>query len=141
MSYKSCAFSENVRPLIVLACLDWLIKHSDLYKNTNIALDPDWKRIVTESKSDEAEHFVCNTSDNLLPDGTHSESCNENGSKQDLYDSDAEEVVQENVGNIDTLLDDANIENRNATFTFAPGEGQSSKHIFQTEENANETIK
>ncbi len=58
MSYKSCAFSENVRPLIVLAALAWLIKHSDLYKNTNIALYPDCKRTVTESKSDEADEIM-----------------------------------------------------------------------------------
>ena len=49
----------------------------------------------------------------------------------ELYDSDAEEVGQENVGNIDTLLDDANIENINGTFTFAHGEGQQPLSIYQ----------
>ena len=41
---------------------------------------------------------------------------------EELYDSDAEETTQENVGNIDTLLDDENIENRNSSFTCAPGD-------------------
>ena len=50
---------------------------------------------------------------------------------EELYDSDAEEVAQENVNNDDTLLDNANIENRNSTFTFAPGEGQRPLSVFQ----------
>ena len=33
--------------------------------------------------------------------------------------------------NIDTLLDVADIENRNSTFTFPPGEGQRPLRIFQ----------
>ncbi|XP_060603545.1 uncharacterized protein LOC132756482 [Ruditapes philippinarum] len=54
---------------------------------------------------------------------------------EDLYDSDAEEVINENVANIDTLLDDADIENRHATFTFAPGEGQRPLSIFQDKDS------
>ena len=53
----------------------------------------------------------------------------------ELYDSDAEEVNEENVGNIDTLLDDANAENRNSTFTFAPGEGQQPLSIYQDKDS------
>ncbi|MCG7875518.1 MAG: AAA family ATPase [Candidatus Thiodiazotropha endolucinida] len=54
---------------------------------------------------------------------------------EEIYDSDAEEITQENVGNIDTLLDDADIENRNSTFTFAPGEGQRPLSIFQDKDS------
>ena len=50
---------------------------------------------------------------------------------EELYDSEAEEVAQDNIGNIDTLLDNADIENRSSTFTFAPGEGQRPLSIFQ----------
>ena len=54
---------------------------------------------------------------------------------EELYDSDAEEVAQENIGNNDTLLDDADIENRNSTFTFAPGEGQRPLSIYQDKDS------
>ena len=39
------------------------------------------------------------------------------------------------IGKIDTLLDDADIENRNSTFTFAPGECQRSLSIFQDKDS------
>ena len=39
------------------------------------------------------------------------------------------------IGNIDTLLDDADIENRNSTFTFAPGECQRPLSIFQDKDS------
>ena len=49
--------------------------------------------------------------------------------EKDLYDSDVEEDIQENVGNIDTLVDDENLENR--TLIFAPGENQRPLSIYQ----------
>ena len=43
--------------------------------------------------------------------------------------TDAEEDIQESIGNIDTLVDDENLENR--TLIFAPGENQRPLSIFQ----------
>ena len=40
-------------------------------------------------------------------------------------------ITQENMGNIDTLLDDGNLENRSCTLTFAPGENQRTLSICQ----------
>ena len=48
-----------------------------------------------------------------------------------IQDSDEEETPQENVGNIDTLVDDADVENRCNALTFAPGEGQRPLSIYQ----------
>ena len=39
------------------------------------------------------------------------------------------------IGNIDTLLDDADIEKNNSTFTFAPGKGQQPLSIFQDKDS------
>ena len=46
------------------------------------------------------------------------------------YDSDTEDNTQENVGNINTLLDDENLENRSCLLTFAPGENQRPLSIY-----------
>ena len=132
MSFKSCAFSENVRPLRVLVALHWLMKSSDLYKNANVDIDEEWIKSVTEDCNELIEEFVsCETSNSTVgaisqdechnKKTFHENSCellkNESdsvsssakrSSSDELYDSDAEEVSQENVGNIDTLLDDAN---------------------------------
>ena len=56
-------------------------------------------------------------------------------SHEDVYDSDAEEVVTENVGNVDKLVDDANIEKRNCIFTFAAGEGKQPLSIYQDKDS------
>ena len=41
LSYKSYAFTENVRPLRVLVPLHWLKRNSILYKNTEVTIDED----------------------------------------------------------------------------------------------------
>ena len=50
------------------------------------------------------------------------------------YDSDhySEEDANEQVGNIDTLVDDADIDNKyDKVFTFAPGEGQHPLSLYK----------
>jgi hypothetical protein len=157
MSFKSCVFSENVRPLCVLRALHWLMKGSDLYKNANVQIDQQWINSVTGNSNEILHEFfesqveACSKSDNVDFDGVVSEMCENGPSNQnienvdisnenisaveELYDSDAEEVAQENIGNNDTLLDDADIENRNSTFTFAPGEGQRPLSIYQDKDS------
>ena len=49
--------------------------------------------------------------------------------ENELYDTDAKENIQESVGNIDTLVDDENLENR--TLISAPGENQRPLSIYQ----------
>lgn len=152
MSFKSCAFSENVRPLRVLVALNWLMKNSIMYKDAHVDIDDDWIKSVTDNSCEMIEEFVSqetidssqsslsmthdDTSENNSLRNTehqkYSRNQDTNTTVEDLYDSDAEEVSQEIVGNIDTLLDDANVENRNnALLTFAPGENQRPISIYQ----------
>ena len=132
ISYKSCVFSENVRPLKVLIALDWLMKTSDLYKNSNINIDHHWIKQVNEQRNEVVdEFFEAETVDN-------DRTCTTSGIEQkveELYDSDAEEVAHENVGNIDTMVENANEENRNCMFTFAPGEGQQPLSLYQDKDS------
>ena len=59
----------------------------------------------------------------IIPNINDSDNSSEMNDKRQnsvmLYDSDAEEVATE----IDTLIDNANVEKRNSTFINAPGEG------------------
>ena len=57
ISYKSCVFSENVRPLKGLIALDWLMKTSGLYKNSNINIDHHWIKQVNEQRNEVVDGF------------------------------------------------------------------------------------
>ncbi|WAQ97355.1 hypothetical protein MAR_030045 [Mya arenaria] len=89
MSFQSCAFSENVRPLRVLVALHWLMNKSALYKNANIDIDQKWIEDVTEKITKSKMNFLGQkqhlqkTTAEIVPE-------------RDLYDSDAEEVLNEN---------------------------------------------
>ena len=147
MSFKSCAFTENVRPLSVLVALHWLMNNSKLYKNANVDIDEEWIKKVTNSCNEVVQEFFnSNTKVNeasISPEDTAltetcqvsktSYSCETLQAAEEEGCSDAEECAESNVGNIDTLIDDANLENRNTTLTFAPGEGQQPLSIYQDE--------
>ena len=151
LSFKSYVFSENVRPACVLIALNWLMRHSDLYKNANVLIDEGWLKEVTKNSERGLHEFVSQGSDHTekydtteagkmkIENAYDSDNLSKNNAKRqnsdELYDSDAEEVATENVGNIDTLLDDANVENRNSTFMFAPGEGQQPLSIYQDKDS------
>ena len=59
LSHKSCAFTENVRPLRVLVALHWLMNHSNLYKHTNVDIDEEWIKKVTESSNEILNELIC----------------------------------------------------------------------------------
>ena len=138
LSHKSCAFTENVRPLRVLVALHWLMIHSKLYQNSGAHIDENWVKQVTQDSVETVKEFMeplksqhtsndaSNASIRHLPKEVQKDNICD-----DLCDSDAEDITQENVGNIDTLLDDGNLENRNCTLTFAPGENQRPLSIYQ----------
>ena len=52
LSYRKVDFKENVRPLRVLTVLHWLLNNSELYKNSDIAINDSWFQEVTESAED-----------------------------------------------------------------------------------------
>lgn len=103
MSFKTCAFSENIRPVRVLVALHWLMRKSDLYKNSNIDIDEEWIRTVNQSSNEELQEFISDsTTETSMSTHSHGNNKNEGQSQsEELYDSDAEDIQQENVGNID----------------------------------------
>ena len=138
LTYKKVDFKENVRPLKVLTALQWLLNNSDLYKNSGINVANNWFQQVTESSDENVREFLempdehskslndteCQTheqirNENLLVQ----EDMTETGNESD--DGYSEIDANEQVGNVDTLVDDANIESKyDKVYTFAPGEGQ-----------------
>jgi hypothetical protein len=42
LEYKSCDYSENVRPLAVICALHYLVRNSELYKSAGIHVDENW---------------------------------------------------------------------------------------------------
>ena len=135
LSYKKVDFKENVRPLRVLTALHWLVNKSELYKRAGVEIDVDWFKEVTESSEETVREFL------EVPKGQNKEKHRQNPTvKEDAseyllskdskttddYDSDhfSEIDTSEQVGNVDTLVDDENLESKYDAITFAPGEGQ-----------------
>ena len=133
LSYKTVDFKENVRPLRVLTALHWLMNNSKLYKNSGIVIDDDWFREVNESAEETVREFL-----GVSREQTNHKHSKDNEKQEEIsskkesdaptdYDSDhySEIDANDHVGNIDTLVDDADIDNKcDKVFTFAPGEGQ-----------------
>ena len=135
LSYKKVDFKENVRPLRVLTALHWLVNKTELYKQSGIVVDDNWFQEVTESAEDTVREFLEVSKqvkekhkENSLPEQeVDKSSLPKDSTVTDAYDSDhfSEIDSNEQVGNVDTLVDDANLENKyDQVFTFAPGEGQ-----------------
>ena len=113
LSYKSCDFSENVRPMAVICDLHRLMNESDLYKNSGITIDEKWIEELDEENINENYDL----SDNIEKE-SNEESDDDKFSEIDESES--------HVGNVDTLLDkidEADLAN-NTGFIFVPGEGQ-----------------
>ena len=141
LSYKKVDFKENVRPLRVLTALHWLMNNSELYKKSGILVDDNWFQEVTESAEDTVREFLevskeqCKDKANAENEKQKQDKTNENDIEaSNDYDSDhySEVDANEQVGNIDTLVDDADIDNKyDKVFTFAPGEGQHPLSLYQ----------
>ena len=141
LSYKKVDFKENVRPLRVLSALHFLMKNSELYKKSGIVVDDNWFQEVTESAEDTVREFL-EVSKEQCKDKNYPENekqKQEKTTENDIeasndYDSDhySEIDANDHVGNIDTLVDDAYIDNKyDKVFTFAPGEGQHPLSLYQ----------
>ena len=141
LSYKKVDFKENVRPLRVLSALHWLMNNSELYKKSGIVVDDNWFQEVTESAEDTVREFLevskehCKDKNYTGNEKQEQEKITENDIEaSNDFDSDhySEIDANDHVGNIDTLVDDANIENKyDKVFTFAPGEGQHPLSLYQ----------
>ena len=136
LSYKKVDYKENVRPLRVLTALHWLVNKSELYKKSGVEIDVNWLKEVTESSEETVREFleVSNKQNKKKhkQNRTNEEDVNvslvsKDSIAADDYDSDhlSEIDTNEQVGNVDTLVDDENLENKcDNVITFAPGEGQ-----------------
>ena len=141
LSYKKVDFKENVRPLRVLSALHWLMNNSELYKNSGIALNDSWFQEVTESTEDAVREFLevsteqSKDSHSIQNEKQEQDKASDNPiAESNDYDSDhySEIDVNDRVGNIDTLVDEADIDNKyDKVFTFAPGEGQHPLSLYQ----------
>ena len=58
LSYKSCAFKENVRPLHVISALHWLMQNSDMYKDSEVSIDQEWIEQITKASEEIVNEFV-----------------------------------------------------------------------------------
>ena len=131
-------FKENVRPLRVLTALHWLVNNSELYKESGIVVDDSWFQEVTESAEDTVRDFL-EVSTDQTRDKVNTENKNipvtdKDISETDGYNSDQYSEIDANdhIGNVDTLVNDADIENKyDQVFTFAPGEGQHLLSLYQ----------
>ena len=135
LSYKKVDFKENVRPLRVLTALHWLVNKSELYKRSGVEIDVDWFKEVTESSEETVREFLKvpkeqneekHRQNPTVKEDASIYSLSEDSKATDDYDSDhfSEIDLSEQVGNVDTLVDDENLESKYDAITFAPGEGQ-----------------
>ena len=140
LAYKKVDFKENVRPLRVLSALHWLMNNSQLYKKSGIVVDERWFQEVTESSEDTVREFLEVSKESKAKNNTEGEMQEHNKTSENDtvesndYDSDhnSEVDANEHVGNVDTLVDDADIDNKcDKVFTFAPGEGQHPLSLYQ----------
>ena len=144
LSYKKVDFKENVRPLRVLTALHWLVNNSELYKKSGIVVDVNWFQEVTECAKDTVRELLevsteqtkdkVNTENEIQEQDQSNSVMAKHIAETNDYDSDHYSEIDSNdhVGNVDTLVDDANMENKYAqVFTFAPGEGQHPLSLYQ----------
>ena len=136
LSYKKVDFKENVRPLRVLTALHWLVNKSELYKRSGVEIDVNWFKEVTESSEETVREFLevsnkqnkeKHRQNRSNEEDVNVSSVTKDSTAADDYDSDhfSEIDTNEQVGNVDTLVDDENLENKcDNVITFAPGEGQ-----------------
>ena len=138
ITYKKVDFKENVRPLKVLTALQWLLNNSDLYKNSGINVANNWFQQVTESSDENVREFLEMSDEHSKSlNDTECQTSEQNQNESILVEKDMTETgnesddgyseidANEQVGNVDTLVDDANIESKyDKVYTFAPGEGQ-----------------
>ena len=131
-------FKENVRPLRVLTALHWLVNKSELYKRSGVEIDANWFKEVTESSEETVREFLevskkQNKEEHKKNRTTEKDvnvsSLSKASTTADDYDSDhfSEIDTNEQVGNVDTLIDHENLENKymyDKVITFVPGEGQ-----------------
>ena len=119
LCYKNSVFSENVRPQKKIDALQYLLRTSELYKQHNINIDPEWLQTfsnTTDEHEDEEDLHITNNN-------------NVNNSSDDEVNNSEEEP---NAPSINTLVTDNTIDPNKDILCIAPAEGQ--KPIFTDED-------
>ena len=112
LCYKNTVFNENVRPHKIIAALQYLLKTSQLYKENNININPEW-----------LEHFTHQNKSTSL----NTEHQYENKQSENNIDSSDEEITNEeqpNAPSVNTLLAENTIDPNKNILCIAPAEGQ-----------------
>ncbi|XP_061196513.1 uncharacterized protein LOC133204782 [Saccostrea echinata] len=118
LSHKSACFTENVRPNVVINALQWLMKNSELYKNSGIVIDHSWKDKIEKSTEETVQELIGSSNDS---DDRETE-----GNDDGFCEVSSDDCIQ---GNSDTLVDEADIDT-NKLYVFAPGENQKPISLF-----------
>ncbi|CAC5389892.1 unnamed protein product [Mytilus coruscus] len=116
--FKKCDFSENVRPFAVICALHYLMRTSDLYKSSGIAINEDCITEIAKLNDAETQNQNNNTEQEDIQD--------QNDTDDDAdYFSEVDEN-EKHLGNTDTLLDKIPDDNPpcDTGLIFASGEGQ-----------------
>ena len=119
LCYRNSVFSENVRPQKIIDALQYLLRTSELYKQHNINIDPQWLQTFsnTSNNSDNEEELHLMNHENLT------------NSSDDEDNNDEEEP---NAPSINTLVTDNAIDPNKDILCIAPAAGQ--KPIFTYED-------
>ena len=137
LSYKTAAFTENVRPQKVVAGLQWLMQNGPVFKDAQIHVDDSWLDSFVNSSTETVEQqFVeflnpdtlpaiqeINADDNATLDNDENEAASDSDHFSEIDDT--EQVP----GNVDTMLDDAEYDPAQI-LEFAPGEGKRPLGLF-----------
>ncbi|XP_062592424.1 uncharacterized protein LOC134253849 [Saccostrea cucullata] len=118
LSHKSACFTENVRPNVVINALEWLMKNSELYKNSGIVIDHSWRDEIEKSNEETVQELIGSSNDS---DDRETE-----GNDDGFCEVSSDDCIQ---GNSDTLVDEADIDT-NKLYVFAPGENQKPISLF-----------
>ncbi|XP_061190194.1 uncharacterized protein LOC133198057 [Saccostrea echinata] len=118
LSHKSACFTENVRPNVVINALQWLMKNSELYKNSGIVIDHSWRGDIEKSNEETVQELIGSSNDR---DDRESE-----GNDYGFCEVSSDDCIQ---GNSDTLVDEADFDT-NKLYVFAPGENQKPVSLF-----------
>ena len=107
-----------------MTALHWLVNNSELYKKSGIVVDDNWFQEVTESVKDTVREFLVvsteqtkekiNTENEIQEEDETNSAMEKDIVETNDYDNDhySEIGTNDHVGNVDTLVDDANIENK-----------------------------
>ena len=125
LCYKGCAFKqENIRPAAVWKAVNYLMTHSQMYKDLDIQLDTSWIRNMEICDTGACECLQQNTENSSQPPDV----LENNGEQNDEDIDNIEEDEDLNNINRDTMLSAPETVPRE--LTFAPGEGQHPISVF-----------